>query len=299
MSLDTEINPATVAVPAARPIRLGLRQNAAQFTLLVAVNALVGGMLGQAHRSTVAGRIRVRAKAYPLLTFILAFGLAKAATNYLAGTWSDRYGRKPVLVAGWLVAVPVPVLLIWAPTWAWVVVANVLLGVSQADLVHHGDHEDRPGGTGSPGLAMGLSEAAGYSAVAAYLGHRFLADTYGLRPAPFLLCVAFAALGLGLSSLAVHETREHARLEAATHVAGPDGRFEYLADELSDRRVFSQTSFREPALSSATRRGWSTTSTTASRGVCFPCCSHPPDCRSRVSGYWLRSTRRCGDWVSW
>jgi MFS family permease len=259
VSPDTEINPATVAVPATRPIRLGLRQNAAQFTLLVAVNALVGGMLGQERTVLpLLAESEFGLRAYSAaLTFILAFGLAKAATNYVAGTWSDRYGRKPVLVAGWLVAVPVPLLLIWAPSWAWVVIANVLLGVSQGltwsttvimkiDLV----------GPSRRGLAMGLNEAAGYSAVAAAaLITGFLADTYGLRPAPFLVCVAFAALGLGLSSMAVRETQEHARLEAANHVAGADGRFEYLPDELSDRQVFSQTSFREPAMSSATQAG--------------------------------------------
>ena len=137
------------------------------------------------------------------LIFILVFGLAKAATNYFAGTWSDRYGRKPVLVAGWLVAVPVPLMLIWAPTWTWVLVANLLLGISQGltwsttvvmkiDLV----------GPARRGLAMGLNEAAGYGAVAVTaLATGYLAESYGLRPAPFLLGLAFAALGLGLSAL--------------------------------------------------------------------------------------------------
>ena len=103
----------------ARPIELGLRQNAAQFTLLVAVNALVGGMLGQERTVLpLLGEQEFGITAYTAgLTFILVFGLAKAATNYFAGTWSDRFGRKPVLVAGWLVAVPVPLMLIWAPSW--------------------------------------------------------------------------------------------------------------------------------------------------------------------------------------
>ena len=191
------------------------------------------------------------------LTFIVGFGLAKAATNYFAGAWSDRYGRKPVLVAGWLVAVPVPLLLIWAPSWAWVVVANVLLGVSQGmtwsttvvmkiDLV----------GPARRGLAMGLNEAAGYAAVAVTaLATGYLAEAYGLRPAPFLLGLAFAALGLGLSSVAVRETRDHARLEAAGHVARADGRHDHLHEKLTDREVFTQTSFREPALSSASQAG--------------------------------------------
>jgi MFS family permease len=252
-------NGTAATVPATRPIRLGLRANAAQFTLLVAVNALVGGMLGQERtvlpllaESTFGLRAYTAA-----LTYILAFGLAKAATNYVAGTWSDRYGRKPVLVAGWLVAVPVPLLLIVAPSWAWVVLANVLLGVSQGltwsttvimkiDLV----------GPSRRGFAMGLNEAAGYSAVAATaLVTGYLADAYGLRPAPFLLGVAFAALGLGLSTLVVRETREYAELEAADHGTRVAGHTDTMPSELTDRQVFTQTSFREPALSSATQAG--------------------------------------------
>lgn len=249
--------PSTLEPP--RVPTLGLRQNAAQFTLLVVVNALVGGMLGQERTVLpLLGQQEFGLRAYTAgLTFIVAFGLAKAATNYFAGAWSDRYGRKPVLVAGWLVAVPVPLLLIWAPSWAWVVVANVLLGVSQGmtwsttvvmkiDLV----------GPARRGLAMGLNEAAGYAAVAVTaLATGYLAEAYGLRPAPFLLGLAFAALGLGLSSLAVRETRDHARLEAAGHVARADGRHDHLHEDLTDREVFTQTSFREPALSSASQAG--------------------------------------------
>ena len=117
----------------ARPMQLGLRQNVAQFSLLVAVNALVGGMLGQERTvlPLLASDVFGIAGYTAALTYILAFGVAKAATNYFAGTLSDRFGRKPVLVAGWLVALPVPLLLIWAPSWAWIVAANVLLGVSQ------------------------------------------------------------------------------------------------------------------------------------------------------------------------
>ncbi|MDF2093669.1 MFS transporter [Knoellia sp. 3-2P3] len=243
----------------ASSLQLGLRQNAAQFSLLVAVNALVGGMLGQERTVLpLLGEQEFGLRAHTAgLTFILVFGLAKAGTNYVAGAWSDRWGRKPVLVAGWLVAVPVPLLLIWAPTWGWVIFANVLLGISQGltwsttvvmkiDLV----------GPARRGLAMGLNEAAGYAAVAVTaLATGYLAQTYGLRPAPFLLGVAFAALGLGLSTLAVRETREHARLEAANHVARADGRHDHLHGELTDRQVFTQTSFREPALSSASQAG--------------------------------------------
>ncbi|MDQ4084423.1 MAG: MFS transporter, partial [Actinomycetota bacterium] len=238
------------------PARLGLRANAGQFLLLVAVNALVGGMLGQ--ERTVLPLLAEREfglRAYTAaLTFILAFGLAKALTNYVAGAWSDRYGRKPVLVVGWLVAVPVPVLLIWAPAWGWVVAANVLLGVSQGltwsttvimkiDLV----------GPGRRGLAMGLNEAAGYGAVAATaLATGLVAARYGLRPEPFFLGLAFAALGVGLSTLAVRETREHARLEASLHgsAAAQDRHA-----EMSGRAVLVHTSLREPAMSAASQAG--------------------------------------------
>jgi MFS family permease len=253
------VNNPSPAIRPARGIALGLRQNLPQFALLVAVNALVGGMLGQ-ERTVVPllGKEEFGLTGYTAgLTFILVFGLAKAATNYFAGTWSDRYGRKPVLVAGWLVAVPVPLLLIWAPSWGWVIAANVLLGISQGltwsttvvmkiDLV----------GPSRRGLAMGLNEAAGYAAVAATaLATGYLAEAYGLRPAPFFLGIAFAALGLGLSTLVVRETREHARLEAANHVARADGRHDHLHGELTNRQVFVQTSFREPALSSASQAG--------------------------------------------
>jgi MFS family permease len=113
--------------------RLGLRANLAQFCLLVGINALVGGMVGQERSllSLLATETFGLAAVSAALTYIVAFGLTKAATNFLAGTLADRYGRKPVLVAGWLVGLPVPLLIIWAPTWGWVVLANVLLGVNQ------------------------------------------------------------------------------------------------------------------------------------------------------------------------
>jgi len=241
------------------PVRLGLRANLAQFSLLVAVNALVGGMLGQ--ERTVLPLLadqEFHLDAYTAgMTYILAFGVAKAATNYLAGTWSDRYGRKPVLVAGWLVAVPVPLLLIWAPSWWWVVAANLLLGVSQGltwsttvimkiDLV----------GPERRGFAMGLNEAAGYGAVAATaLATGYLAADQGLRPEPFYLGIAFAALGLGLSTLFVRETRSYADAEARAHVPQADGSDVLLHAELTQREVFAQTSLREPALSSACQAG--------------------------------------------
>lgn len=243
----------------AKPLRLGLRANLAQFSLLVAVNALVGGMVGQ--EQTVLPLLAEREfhlVGYTfLLTYVFAFGVTKAATNYFAGTWSDRFGRKPVLIAGWLIALPVPLMLIWAPNWGWVIAANVLLGVNQGltwsttvimkiDLV----------GPRQRGTAMGFNEAAGYGAVAvtaALAG--YLAARYGLRPAPFLLGLSYAALGLGVSVFFVRETREHARLEAAGHATSNGGGRTHPHAELSNRQVFARTSVSEPALSSASQAG--------------------------------------------
>ncbi|WIN00133.1 MFS transporter [Actinoplanes oblitus] len=238
--------PATGTAP-----RLGLAANAAPFTLLV-VNALVGGVLGSERTvlPLLADREFHLAAYTAALTYILAFGATKAATNFFAGTLSDRYGRKPVLLAGWLIALPIPAILIWAPHWGWVVAANVLLGINQGlawsttvimkiDLA----------GPARRGLAMGLNEAAGYIAVAATaMATGTLAATYGLRPAPFLLAAAYIALGLGLSLIFVRETREHARHEATTHTSTHDGK-------LSTRQVFALASWREPALSSASQAG--------------------------------------------
>ena len=237
------------------PIRLGLRENLAQFSLLVGINALVGGMIGQ--ERTVLPLLATRefhlTALTATLTFIVAFGAVKAATNFFAGTLSDRYGRKPVLVAGWIIGAPIPFLLMWAPSWGWIVFANVLLGVNQGltwsttvimkiDLV----------GPARRGFAMGLNEAAGYGAVAVTaLATGYIAQQNGLRPAPFFLGVAYAGLGLGLSTLFVRETRGHARHEAANHTAERDG----LREELSTRAIFTLTSFREKALSSCSQAG--------------------------------------------
>lgn len=241
--------------PSSRPVRLGLRANLAQFSLLVAVNALVGGTLGQ-ERTVVPllAKQTFHLSGYTAaLMFIVAFGVVKAVTNFFAGTLSDRYRRRPVLVAGWLVAVPIPLLLIYGPSWWWIVAANVLLGVNQGltwsttvimkiDLV----------GPARRGLAMGLNEAAGYGAVAlTALATGYLASAYGLRPAPFLLGAAYIALGLGLSSLAVHETRGHAQHEAATHVSADAA----MHGELTTWQVAMLTSFRDRALSAVSQAG--------------------------------------------
>ncbi|EWT04314.1 MFS transporter [Intrasporangium chromatireducens Q5-1] len=246
-------------MPEKMPLRLGLRANAAQFTLLVAINALVGGMVGQ--QQTVLPLLAEDVfglSGYTFIfTYVAAFGITKAIANYFAGTFSDRYGRKPVLMVGWLFAIPVPLMLIWAPDWGWVVAANVLLGINQGltwsttvvmkiDLV----------GPNQRGLAMGLNEAAGYGAVAiTSLAAGYLAEQYGLRPAPFLLGLSYTALALLLSGVFVRETRGHALLDAGQHVARSDGLHDHLHADLTNREILAQTTFKEPALSSASQAG--------------------------------------------
>jgi len=243
----------TAAAASPRAIALGLRANLAQFSLLVGVNALVGGMLGEERTvlPLLATQVFHLTAVTAALTFIVAFGATKALTNFAAGPLSDRFGRKPVLVAGWAAALPVPLLLIWAPSWGWVILANVLLGINQGfawsmtvnmkiDLV----------GPVRRGLAMGLNEAAGYGALAvtAFLTG-FVAQHAGLRPQPFFFGLAYAGLGLGLSVFLVRETRDHARFEGAARQR------DRQPPVVTMRRVFVDTSFRERALSASCAAG--------------------------------------------
>jgi len=227
-----------------RPVVLGLRANRGQFLLLVLINGFVGAMVGL--ERTVIPLIATRqfgiASASAALSFIVAFGVVKALTNVVAGSLSDRVGRKGVLVAGWLVGIPVPLLILWAPAWGWIILANALLGVNQAlcwsmtvnmkiDLA----------GPARRGLALGINESAGYAAVGlATLAAGSLAAAYGLRQGPFTLGVAFPVLGLLLSALFVRETRGHVRLEARQ--AGDVG------ERPSLRRVFAWASWRDRGL---------------------------------------------------
>jgi len=242
-----------VTRPAASPLpELGLRANLGQFAILVGVNALVGGMVGQ-ERSILpllAVDVFGLSSVAAILTYLLAFGVTKAFANLVAGALADRHGRRPVLVAGWLVGLPVPLLLIWAPDWGWVVAANVLLGLHQGlawsttvimkiDLV----------GPRRRGLAMGLNEAAGYGAVAVTaLATGAIAAELGLRPVPFLVGLAYAGLGLMASVLLVRETSGHVDREGQAALAGSGERLPW-------RGVVVRTSLRDPSLSAASQAG--------------------------------------------
>jgi MFS family permease len=248
----------TTAVPEANPaIELGLRANWQQFWLLVVVNAFVGAMVGL-ERTVLPLLAEVEfglASKSAALSFIATFGVVKALTNFFAGRLGDIYGRKHVLVAGWLFALPVPFLVIWAPSWAWIIAANVLLGINQGlawsttvimkiDLV----------GPKQRGLAMGLNEFAGYLAVAVTaLGTGYVAEAYGMRPEPFYLGIAFSAAGLALSLLFVRETESHAALEARNLRQHPAE--EEQGTVPSSREIFARATWRDPALASASQAG--------------------------------------------
>jgi MFS family permease len=234
-------------------IRLGLRANLGQFSLLVLVNAFVGAMVGleRSILPAVAEQEFHIAARSAILSFIVVFGVTKALTNYFAGRLSDRFGRKHVLVAGWLVAVPVPFLLMWSPSWNWVIGANVLLGVSQGltwsttvimkiDLV----------GPKQRGVAMGLNEFSGYFAVAvSALATSWIAVRFGLRPEPFYLGIAYVAAGLLLSVLAVRETGDHVAHELRGHHSTE------REDVLTQREIFRRASLTDPNLSSVSQAG--------------------------------------------
>jgi MFS family permease len=234
------------------PVALGLGANLGQFSLLVLINAFVGGMVGL--ERTVLPLIAERqfglASKTAILSFIVSFGIVKAIANLLAGKYSDLVGRKRLLVLGWIFGLPVPFMVMWAPSWKIITAANVLLGINQGlcwsttvimkiDLV----------GPKRRGFAMGLNEFAGYGAVAlAALASGYLASIYGLRPVPFYLGIGFAVLGLMLSVSLVKDTTAHAKEEARSHSGG-----EHQAPPFKE--IFALTSYRNPTLFSVSQAG--------------------------------------------
>ena len=234
-------------------LRLGLRENLAQFSLLVLINAFVGGMVGL--ERTVVPLIGTEefgiGSEVVVFSFIITFGLIKACVNLVSGLLADRYTRKTVLIAGWIVGLPVPFMLAYGPSWAWIVAANVLLGISQGlawsmtvnmkiDLV----------GPGRRGFAMGLNEAAGYGALGlTALATGYVAALSGLRPEPFYFGMVYSVLGLGLSVFLVRDTRRHAVLEATAHHASEP------IDRPSTVQVFAETSWRNRTLFCASQAG--------------------------------------------
>jgi MFS family permease len=234
-------------------IRLGLRENAAQFWLLVLVNAFVGGMIGL-ERTVVplvgTEEFRIGSEVV-VFSFIITFGLVKAGVNLASGLLADRFTRKTVLVAGWIAGLPVPFMLGWGPSWTWIVAANALLGISQGlawsmtvtmkiDLV----------GPGRRGLAMGLNEAAGYGALGGTaLLTGYLAASYGLRPEPFYIGIVYSVLGLWLSAFLVRDTHAHAQVEAASSTA----RMPSLNP--STARIFAETSWGNRTLFAVSQAG--------------------------------------------
>src|SRR5689334_3162814 len=236
---------------ASAPLRLGLRANWRQFALLVLINAFVGGMVGT--ERTVVPLIGSEqfgiVSTTLVVSFIVSFGVVKALANLVSGHLADVWGRKRVLILGWLFGLPVPFMIMWAPSWEWVIAANALLGINQGfawsmtvimkvDLV----------GPKSRGLAVGLNEFAGYLAVGAtaFLTG-YLASKYGLRPVPIWLGVAYAVAGAVLSIMLVRDTRDHVRLEASSHAQQPA--------PISFREVFVSTSFKDRNLFAASQAG--------------------------------------------
>jgi MFS family permease len=232
-------------------VKLGLKENWPQFALLVLINAFVGGMVG-IERTVVpligAEEFHIASTTF-VVSFIVSFGVVKAIANLVSGQLADAWGRKRVLVLGWLIGLPVPFMIIWAPSWEWVIGANALLGINQGlawsmtvimkvDLV----------GPKSRGLAVGLNEFAGYLAVGvtAFLTG-YLASRYGLRPAPIYLGICYAIAGAALSLFLVRDTRDHVRLEASSHFQ--------LSAPIGFREIFALTSFRDRSLFAASQAG--------------------------------------------
>jgi len=232
-------------------IALGLRENWRQFSLLVLVNAFVGGMVGL-ERTVVPliGSEEFRIASTTLVvTFIVSFGVVKACANLVSGHFADVYGRKPLLILGWLVGLPVPFMIAWGPGWGWIIVANALLGINQGlawsmTVVMKVDLA----GPKSRGLAVGLNEFAGYLSVGATAFITgYIAERYGLRPAPFYLGIAYAVLGLLCSIVLIRDTRAHVALEVSGHGE--------KSEAIGFWEVFRRTSFGDRNLLAASQAG--------------------------------------------
>jgi len=245
------IVPTKSPAAAALDVRLGLRENWQQFSFLVLINALVGGMVGL--ERTVVPLIGSEefkiASTTIVVSFIVSFGVVKAVANLVSGHFADVYGRKRMLVLGWLVGLPVPFMIAWGPSWGWVVAANALLGINQGlawsmtvimkvDLV----------GPKSRGLAVGLNEFAGYLSVGltAFLTG-YIAERYGLRPEPLYLGIGYAALGLTLSTFLVRDTRHHVGVEVARHTS--------TIEVMKFWEIFRRVSFGDRNLFAASQAG--------------------------------------------
>jgi MFS family permease len=228
-------------------IKLGLKENWKQFTLLVIVNAFVGGMVGLERTiipQLAVGEFGIAART-GILSFIAVFGVTKAVTNYYTGSLANRFGRKNLLVAGWVVALPIPLLLIYAPNWNWIIAANIFLGVSQGltwsstvvmkiDLVGEKDR----------GFAMGLNESAGYMALAAVaFVTGWIASNYGLRPYPFYLGIGLSVAGLVMSWVVIKDTNHHVKLESRSSTVP------------LLKNIFWETTWRHKNLGSITQAG--------------------------------------------
>jgi MFS family permease len=234
-------------------VRLGLRENLPQFSLLVLLNAFVGAMVGLERTVLpLLGEQEFGLTSKTAITsFIVSFGVTKAVINLVAARLSDRIGRKPILVAGWVLALPVPFLIIYAPAWWWIDLANVLLGANQAmawsmtvimkiDLV----------GPKRRGLAMGLNEFAGYFAVGVMSWITgYIAGHYALRPQPFYLGIAISVIGLLMSILVIRETRGHVAVEARSDPTVPVTHAPTLG------RIFYVTSLGNVSLFAACQAG--------------------------------------------
>lgn len=240
--------------------RLGLGPNIAQFSLLVLVNAFVGGVLGLERvivpllAESEFGIVSSSA----ILSFLVSFGAVKALANLFAGRASDRWGRRRVLIIGWLFGVPIPFLLMFAPSWGWIVFANVLLGINQglcwsATVIMKIDLA----GPKRRGLAMGLNEFAGYVSVSiAAFVTGYLAAAHGLRPVPFYPGVVFVFLGLGISLIFIRETKGHVEAESQLNADESKSRPEARpGSDYTFGQVFRITSWKNRALFAASQAG--------------------------------------------